>query len=81
MKIEITIVGTGERKAGMGKTGKPYDFVPVAFTFEDKRMEGVNAACCNVPGGEFEQYGIRPGSVVEALVLYRNYQPYIAAFL
>lgn len=81
MKTTVTIVGCGERKSGTGKNGKPYDIVNVAFTYPDTRMEGVNAGNCVINGEDIAKYGIYPGAVCEALILYRNYQPYIALFL
>lgn len=81
MKTIIEIVGVGERRAGTGKTGKPYDIVSVAFTYEDKRMNGVNAGNCVIDGAEIEKHGISPGTTLEVVLMYRNYQPYIAVIL
>lgn len=49
MRKIINIVGIGDRKSGISKnTNKPYDFTPVAFTYEDKFMDGLKAACTNL---------------------------------
>ena len=49
MRKYINIIGVGERKAGTAKaSGKPYDFTPVAFTFEDAHISGVKAATVNI---------------------------------
>lgn len=79
MKTQVTIVGVGERRTGTSKTGRQYDFVPVAFTFESRSMEGLNAGSCNVDGSYADQ--LYPGAVVEAVLIYRNYQPTIACIL
>lgn len=81
MKTVVNIVGVGERRTGTGKNGKPYDIVNVAFTYPDNRMEGVNAGNCVINGTDIDDHNIYPGADVEALILYRNYQPYIALFL
>lgn len=45
MRKVINIVGVGDRKQGISKTtGKPYDFTPISFTFEDPFTTGLKAA-------------------------------------
>lgn len=78
MKTVVTIVGVGERRTGTGKNGKKYDIANVAFTYPDTRMEGVNAGNCVINGADLDTYSIYPGVEVNALIMYRNYQPYIA---
>ena len=37
MRKIINIVGVGNRMSGTGKSsGRPYDFTPVSFTYDDK---------------------------------------------
>lgn len=56
MRKYINIVGVGERKQGISaKTGKPYDFTPISFTYEAPYVSGLKAAstllsqdCCPV---------------------------------
>lgn len=81
MRTVVNIVGVGERRTGTGKNGKPYDIVNVAFTYDDKRMEGVNAGNCVINGADLDAHKIYPGAEVEVLLMYRNYQPYIALIL
>lgn len=80
VRANVTIVGCGERKSGNGKKG-PYDFVPVAFTYEDKYMEGVNVGTANLDGAVFEQYGVRPGVSLEVFLYFKDYRANIAAVL
>ena len=44
MRKIINIVGLGDRKQGISKTGRPYDFTPISFTFEDPFTHGLKAA-------------------------------------
>lgn len=48
MRKIINIVGVGERRQGTGKTGKPYDFTPISFTYEDCFLSGLKAAHTNL---------------------------------
>ncbi len=81
MRTNVTFVGVGERRTGIGKNGKLYDIVNVAFTYDDKRMEGVNAGNCVIDGAELDKHNIYPGAECEVVLMYRNYQPYIAVIL
>lgn len=66
----IEIVGVGLRKTGIGKSGKAYDFVEVAFKYPDKRMDGHNVGSCLLDGCKYEQYGVRLGSVHPAMLCF-----------
>ncbi len=68
MKKNITIVGVGERKAGTGKTGKPYAFTPIAFTYEDDYFVGVKASTANVDDGTLDGYRPAVGDAVQAFI-------------
>lgn len=49
MRKIINIVGVGERKQGVGKaSGRPYDFTPISFTYEDRFTNGLKAASVNL---------------------------------
>ena len=48
MRGTIKIVGVGQRRTGISKTGKNYDFTPVSFCYTDSRITGYGAATCNV---------------------------------
>lgn len=82
MKAIVKVVGIGERRKGVStKTGKPYDFVKVACTFDDGYMAGQNAFNCSVDGDEVERFGLHVGGEYEAVIGYRNYQPSIIAII
>lgn len=81
MKTTVEIVGVGERRTGTGKNGKPYDIVNVAFTYPDNRIEGLNAGNCVINGDDLDKHGVYVGASLEVLLMYRNYQPYIALIL
>lgn len=82
MKAYVKVVGIGERKKGVSaKSGKAYDFVKVACVYDDGYMAGQNAFNCSVDGAECENIGITVGEEYEAIIGYRNYQPYIIAFI
>lgn len=46
-KMNITVVGLGLRKTGANDRGS-YDFIPVAFTYENRFIQGVKAATANL---------------------------------
>lgn len=49
MRKAITIVGVGARRKGTSaKTGRPYDFTPIAFTYDHMSMTGCGAATVNL---------------------------------
>lgn len=75
------IVGCGVRRNGVSKSGNPYDFVEVAFTFSSKAMNGLMAGSCAIDTSEFERFKIAPGCEVEAFIFYRNHMPYIAGIV
>ncbi len=51
MRANIKIVGLGPRMAGTSKkNGKPYDFIPASFLFQDKNFTGYRAATANIDG-------------------------------
>ena len=82
MKAIVKVVGIGERRKGVStKTGKFYDFVKVACTFDDGYMAGQNAFNCSVDGDEIDRNGVVVGGEYEAVIAYRNYQPTIVCFI
>lgn len=82
MKAIVKVVGIGERRKGISsKTGKSYDFQKVACVFDDGYMVGQNAFNCSVDGAEVEACGMKVGGEYEAVIGYRNYQPYIIAII
>lgn len=48
MRKTIKIVGVGDRRQGIGKNNKPYDFTPISFCYEHPWTRGYAAATCNV---------------------------------
>lgn len=66
-ETQITIVGLGDRIRGTNAKGE-YDLVNMAFTFPDKRMVGVNAACIMMPGKITDHVVV--GDTVNALMIY-----------
>ena len=69
MRKFITIVGVGNRMSGTGKnSGKPYDFTPVSFTYDDKFVTGVKAASCNINADSMRDYTPNIGDTVEVVL-------------
>ena len=82
MKKEITIVGVGQRMSGTSKkTGKPYDFTEISFTYEDEQTEGVKACCSLVDQSILEGYEISPGWVHDVVMHYNMGKVVVDAFL
>lgn len=81
MRKQVTIVGVGQRRAGVSKAGKNYDFTPIAFEFEDIEMSGVKAETINAGADALGEYVPRVGDVVDVVFHYSNYRPYLDAVL
>ena len=48
MRVRAKIVGVGERRSGVSKKGRNYDFTPFHLIYPDKNTEGFAAASANV---------------------------------
>lgn len=85
MRKVINIVGVGNRMSGTGKnSGKPYDFTPVAFTYDDPFVHGVKCATVNVNQDAFgPDYVPSVGDCVEVVMRedFRTGRVYVEAFL
>lgn len=69
MRKHINIVGVGKRMSGTGKTsGKPYDFTPVSFTYDDSFIAGVKAATVNINADAMAGYVPNIGDTVEVVM-------------
>ena len=68
MRAFVNIVGVGQRKAGTGKTGNPYDFTPVAFTYPDRFIAGEKAATVNIGKDCLGEYEPHVGDTVEVVM-------------
>ena len=69
MRKYINIVGVGERRKGTGKdSGKPYDFTPVSFTYDDDYTTGVKCASVNVSQDSMRDYSPAVGDTVEVVM-------------
>lgn len=69
MRKNIHIVGVGNRMTGTGKnSGKPYDFTPVSFTYDDNFICGVKAAHTNINADCLNGYVPIVGDTVEVVM-------------
>ena len=48
MRTKAKVVGIGERRSGVSKKGRAYDFTPFHLVYEDKNTEGFAVAVSNV---------------------------------
>lgn len=48
MRTKAKVVGIGERKSGISKKGRKYDFPPFHLVYPDNNTEGLAAATANV---------------------------------
>ena len=48
MRNKDKVVGIGERRTGVSKKGRAYDFTPFHLVYEDKNTEGFAVAVSNV---------------------------------
>ena len=57
MRTPAEIVGLGNRRAGVSKAGKAYDFQSVSFVYSDGYTTGVAAATALINGPELDAVG------------------------
>lgn len=82
MKKEVTVVGVGARRTGKSKeSGRSYDFVPVAITYEDPQMNGVKAETVNVQGAIFDERPIYTGELLTVFMHTQNFRTVIDGIL
>ena len=84
MRKNITIMGVGKRMTGTGKnSGRPYDFTPVSFTYDDQFTQGVKCAHVNINAAELGGYVPAIGDVVEVVMRedYKTGRVYVDAVL
>lgn len=77
MRKQVTIVGVGNRRAGVSKAGKKYDFTPISFEFEDLEMTGFRAETVDATADALGDYVPQCGDKVVAVFHYSNYRPYL----
>lgn len=77
----ITIVGIGDRKAGVGKNGKPYAFTPVHYTRKDAYVNGLVAESANIDDQTLSKCRPEIGKTYEAVTHYANFHTYVDAIL
>lgn len=69
MRKYINILGVGRRMSGTGKnSGKPYDFTPVSFTYDDAYTTGLKAATVNISADCLCGYEPHIGESVEVVM-------------
>ena len=82
MRTNITIVGVGNRTAGISrKTNQAYDFTPIAFTFSDGRIAGERACTVNVSADVLGNIQPKVGDTYDAVLHQSNFQIYLDAIL
>lgn len=82
MIANIKVIGLGQRKTGTSQKGTPYDFVPVAFVYQDKYINGYKAETVNVDGPIIDRHGgLKLNEEVEAVMHEVNRRVYVDAIL
>lgn len=84
MRKYINIIGVGNRMSGTGKnSGKPYDFTPVCFTYDDNFITGLKCATVNINADSLGGYSPTVGDTVEVVMRedYKSGRVYVDAVL
>ena len=84
MRKYINIVGVGNRMTGTGRnSGKPYDFTPVSFTYDDNYITGLKCATVNISADSMSGYVPKIGDTVEVVMRedYKSGRVYVDAVL
>ena len=72
------IVGIGERRSGVSKTGKQYDFTPLYCIYEDAKVKGrVAEEIMFSHGGEVSLPNIQVGDVINVFYDKRGFIQHI----
>lgn len=84
MRKNVVIIGVGKRMSGTGRdSGRPYDFTPVAFTYEDPYITGVKCVTVNINQDALGDYAPAVGDAVEVVMRedYKSGRVYVDAVL
>lgn len=73
MRKNVKVVGMGQRKMGTSaKTGRSYDFTPVAICFTADNFTGYQAATVNIQTEDVMHNSIAVDSVLDMVFHYNN---------
>lgn len=72
MRKNVKVVGIGQRIMGTGKTGRSYDFTPVAICFSDDKFNGYRAATVNIQQEDVVHNNIAVNTELDMVFHYFN---------
>lgn len=83
MKVHAKIVGMGERRKGISQqNNRAYDFIPVAFLYESRDIQGYKALTVNVQGVIFDDRpDLMVNDEVDLVIHDQNFRTYVDAIL
>ena len=73
MRKNVKVVGIGQRKMGTSaKTGRSYDFTPVAVVFPDEGFTGYRAATINMQTADVMHNNVQKDAELDMVFHYYN---------
>lgn len=77
MRKFVNVVGVGDKRTSK----KGWEYVPVAFTYEDKFIHGVKAATVNISSDVLAGYTPAIGDTLEFVMHESNFSLFVDAVL
>lgn len=78
MRKIVTVVGVGQRKAGLGKkTGKKYDFTEIAISFDADGFTGQKCETVAFDSAVIGDRVIAPGDHLDLVFHQANFKTYV----
>ena len=82
MRRQMTVVGIGPKKAGIGKkSGKPFSFIEYSFIYDDDSVVGQKCETIAVDTGLIGDKKISVGDVLDIVCHQYNFKTTVDAIL
>lgn len=82
MRKNVTVIGMGQRKAGVAKkTGKKYDFTEVAIGYEVDGFSGMKCETIAFDTDMIAEKNVAVGDVLDLVFHQANFKTYVDAIL
>lgn len=82
MRKNVTVIGVGQRKAGISKKGgRKYDFTEIAIGYEVDGFSGMKCETVAFDTAIIGEKNIAPGDVLDLVFHQTNFKTYVDAIL
>jgi hypothetical protein len=77
MRKMVQVVGIGQRKAGLSKKGKKYDFTEISIVFPADGVTGMKAETIAFDSAVIGERIIAPGDTLDLVFHQSNFKTYV----